>query len=159
MAGRASSLTFVFSFFLFLSRSLNFSVYVCRPSRHRSPFALALFSGAAAAAAGRGSPPPPRGRACGASLGSVWVGGRSSKGVVNRGTGQGLGSGPGLRGLGFSMKRRHPAGGGRLGALGAVSSFVREVARWPVRSDNSYSKCGGAWRDKGPKLRLCAECW
>ena len=100
-----------------------------------------------------------RGRACGASLGSVWVWGRSSKGIVNIGTGQGLGSVPGLRGLGFSMKRRHPAGGGRLGALGAVSSFEREVARWPVRSDNPYSKCGGAWRDKGPNLRFCAECW
>ena len=59
IAGRASSLSFVFSLLLFLSRALYFFVYVCRPSRHRSPFALALFSGAAAAAAGRGSPPPP----------------------------------------------------------------------------------------------------
>ena len=42
---------------------------------------------------------------------------------------------------------------------GAVSSFVREGARWPVRSDNPYSKCGGAWRDKGPKLRFWLECW
>ena len=44
-----------FVFVWFLSRSLYFFVSVCRPSRHRSPFALALFSGAAAAAAGRGS--------------------------------------------------------------------------------------------------------
>ena len=51
--------------FLALFASLAFSlffVYFCSSSRHRSPFALALFSGAAAAAAGRGSPPPPAGR-------------------------------------------------------------------------------------------------
>ena len=39
----------------------------------------------------RKSAAPRLGRACGASLGSVGVGGRSSKGLVNIGTGQGLG--------------------------------------------------------------------
>ena len=97
----------------------------------------------------QGKSAAPRGRACAASLGSVWVGGRSSKGVVNRGTGQGLGCPPLLRGLGFSMKRRHPAGGGRLGALGAVSSFEREGARWPVRSDNPSSVFACAWAKRG----------
>ena len=56
--------------FLALFASLAFSlffVYLFCSSRHRSPFALALFSGAAAAAAGRGSPPPP-----GAAWDSPW---------------------------------------------------------------------------------------
>ena len=55
--------------FLVLFVSLAFSLFFrscCNSSRHRSPFALAFFSGAAAAAAGRGSPPPPRaGVVCG----------------------------------------------------------------------------------------------
>ena len=57
--------------FLALFVSFAFSLFFrsfCNSSRHRSPFALALFSGAAAAAAGRGSPPPPTGR-----RGGMWL--------------------------------------------------------------------------------------
>ena len=71
---------------------------------------------------------------------------------VTRERGRGRDAFPGLRGLVFQRKMRHPAGGGRLGALGAVSSFLRDVAWWPVRSDNPYhvlayglAKKGSAW--------------
>ena len=130
----------------------------CAPSFFRSLYCHS-FLGGGGSCRRQGKSAAPRGRACGASLGSVWVGGRSSKGVVNIGTGQGLGCGPSAPGLGFFNEKEASGGGGRLGALGAVSSFVREGARWPVRSDNPYSKCGGAWRDKGPKLRFWLEGW
>ena len=52
-----------------------------------------------------------------------------------------------------------PGAGGLGGGLGAFLTFLREGTRWRVRSDNPYSKCGGAWRDKGPKLRFWLECW
>ena len=70
----------------------------------------------------QGKSAAPRGRACGASLGSVWVGGRSSKGVVNRGTGQGLGSGSRAPGLGIFNEKEASGGGGAPG--GSWRGFV-----------------------------------
>ena len=85
------------------------------------------FQGAAAVAAGSGSPPPPEGR----RVVCRWVGYmvvRSRRGIGNIVLGAGAGMQPLAPGLGFCYDNEASGGVGALGAFGAVSSFVREVA-------------------------------
>ena len=86
---------------------------------------------------------------CDVGLGWWGVG---NLGIGYKGEGQGPGCHPWSPGLGFFNEKEASGGVGALGAFGAVSSFLRDVAWWPVRSDNPYNvfahdltKMGSAW--------------